>query len=93
MSDQGPSFIDEYHQRIVEFAEDFLDEEERGEFVDGLMERHGYEKVTNWGPPAPQGGRGGGGGNGRRKPLVGQRRPQGGGRGGSGRSSPFQRPQ
>ena len=89
MSDQGPSFIDEHHQRFVEFAEDYLDEEERGDFVDSLLERHGYEKVTSWAPPPPQ-KPGSGGGNGR-KSLVGPRKQGAGGRGG--RSSPFQRSQ
>ena len=71
--DPGPSYIDEEHQRIAEFAEDFMDEDERDSFVDHLMERRGYQRIQSWGPraepppdpdpepPAPRGGRGGGG--------------------------------
>lgn len=73
------SFIDETHQAFVEFAERFLEEDERDEFVNGLLERHGYEKVeiVSWSPPAPPAGGSGGG----RQPLV---RPRSGGSGGKG---------
>lgn len=50
--DDGPSYIDEHHQRIAEFANDYLDEEDREAFVDGLLEKHGYVRMTAWGPPA-----------------------------------------
>jgi len=59
-------YVDETHQRISEFAEEFLeDDEERGAFVDGLMERHGYQRTSHWAPPEPQGG-----GQGGRQPLL-----------------------
>lgn len=65
-------YIDEVHQRIVEFAEEFLDDdEERATFVDGLLERRGYQRATHWTPPEPQQGGG-------KQPLL---RP-GGNRGG-----------
>jgi hypothetical protein len=68
----GPLFVDDTHERIHGFAEEFLDEEEREEFVDGLLDRLGYVKVSSWGPaPAQQGG-------GQRAPLVRPRQQQGG---------------
>jgi hypothetical protein len=73
-----PAYIDEIHQEIAEFAARHLDEDEVDDFVDGLLERKGYQRQSIWAPPAAdQGGQGG------RKPLVkpaGQR--QGGQRGG-----------
>lgn len=76
-------YVDEDHQRIHEFAQDFLDDDERDEFVDHLMERRGYQRVQSWGPrtepdpepdpePEPQrqrGGRQGGGGQQARRPA------------------------
>ncbi|MDA8316529.1 MAG: hypothetical protein M0010_15370 [Actinomycetota bacterium] len=50
-SDQ-PQYIDEHHQRFVEFANDYLEEEDREAFVDGLLEKHGYQRETRWAPPA-----------------------------------------
>lgn len=45
-------YLDEVHQRIAEFAEEFLeDDEERSGFIDGLMERRGYQRVAHWAPP------------------------------------------
>lgn len=61
---EEPSYLDETHQRIAEFANDFLEEDERDDFIDSLLERHGYQKQATWAPPPPQQG-----GNGRR-PLV-----------------------
>ena len=70
---EPPAYLDDEHQRIAEFAEDFLDDDERESFVDHLMERRGYQRVQSWGPrtdpdpdpepdPAPRpGGRQGGG--------------------------------
>lgn len=43
-------YVDEDHQRIHEFAQDFLDDDERDEFIDHLMERRGYQRVQSWGP-------------------------------------------
>lgn len=62
MPDEEPAYIDEDHQRISEFAQDYFDDDERDEFVDTLMERRGYQRIQGWGPPAeppadPQGGR------------------------------------
>jgi hypothetical protein len=55
----GPEYIDETHQRIMEFAAEFLDDdEEREAFVDGLLERRGYQRATHWTPPEPQQGGG-----------------------------------
>lgn len=54
-----PQFLDPDHQRISEFANDYFDdEEERGAFVDTLMERRGYQRTTGWSPPTepPAGG-------------------------------------
>lgn len=48
-------YLDEFHQYIAEFADNVLDEEERADFVDQLLERHGYEKVSNWAPPSKDG--------------------------------------
>ena len=60
-----PSYLDEHHQRISEFAADYFDdEEERGAFVDTLMERRGYARTAGWSLPAPAGGGGGQGGGG-----------------------------
>ncbi len=62
MSD-GPDYIDETHQRIVEFASEFLDDDdERESFVDGLLERRGYVRESRWAPPPPPPGGGGKGG-------------------------------
>lgn len=74
-------YIDDTHRAIAEFADAYLDEDERSDFVDSLLERHGYERMTAWAPPQPQGGPGGG-----RGPLVrpaGQR-PRSGGQGAGG---------
>lgn len=67
------SFLDETHQRISEFADEFLDEDEREGFVDSLMERRGYKRSSHWEPPEPEG-------QGGKQPLV---RSRGGGSGGS----------
>ena len=46
-------FIDEIHEDIVSFAErHFEDDDERSGFVDDFMERHGYTRLSTWGPPA-----------------------------------------
>jgi len=71
-----PSYVDEHHQRISEFAADYLDDDERDEFVDNLMERRGYQRAHHWLPPDPDPGQGG------RKPALGK--PAGGGQGGQG---------
>lgn len=58
-----PQYLDERHQRIVEFgAEFFDDDEERENFIDTLMERGGYTRTASWAPPPepPQGGTAGG---------------------------------
>jgi hypothetical protein len=80
-----PSYIDEHHQRISEFAADYLDDDERDEFVDSLMERHGYQRATHWLPPEPQQGGG--------KPAAAARGAAGGGAAGGqgGRKSYFKR--
>jgi len=68
-------FIDEIHQDIAEFAERHLEEDERQEFIDALLERHGYEREARWvAPPPPTQG---GNGNGRRQQLVKPRKAQG----------------
>jgi hypothetical protein len=47
-------YLDETHQRISEFAAEFLDDDdERESFVDGLMERRGYQRATHWTAPEP----------------------------------------
>lgn len=58
-----PEFLDEHHQRISEFAAEYMEDDERDEFVGHLMERRGYQRVqhTSWEPPAdPKGGGKGG---------------------------------
>jgi hypothetical protein len=76
-----PEYIDEHHQRISEFANDYFDDDdEREEFVGTLMERRGYvrRQTTSWDPPEPeppngrQGGRGGAtpGSGGRQRPAY-----------------------
>jgi len=71
-------YLDETHQRISEFADEFLseDEEERDGFVDGLMERRGYKRGTHWAPPEPEGDSG-------KKGLLKPKTPARGGQGGS----------
>ena len=60
-----PSYLDEHHQRISEFASEYFDDdEERAAFVDTLLERRGYQRTAGWSlPPEPpaDGGQGGGG--------------------------------
>ncbi len=73
----APAYIDEHHQRITEFANDYFDDDdERGEFVSTLMQRRGYKPVqhTSWEPPEPQdkGGQGGQGGQQRRSSFFKQ---------------------
>ena len=48
--DPGPVYVDEHHQAFSEFADSYLDEDERESFVEHLMERHGYQRVNSWGP-------------------------------------------
>lgn len=55
----GPSYLDEHHQRISEFANDYFDDdEEREAFVGELMTRRGYKSRTRteWEPPEPEEG-------------------------------------
>lgn len=83
MAEDLPEYIDETHQRIAEFAAEFLEDDERDDFVDGLLERHGYQRVSKWAAPDPAGGSGGG-----RRPLVKPRSGQGQG-GGQRRSGSY----
>lgn len=73
-ADDLPDYIDETHQRIAEFAGEFLDEDEIEDFVNGMLERHGYQQntVTTWSAPDPRGGAAGG-----RKPVLKPRQGQG----------------
>jgi len=72
-------FLDDTHAAFHAFAEQFLDEDERDDFIDSMMERHGYERTQHWAAPQQQ-QRGQGG----RAPLLkgkgagGQRQQQGG---------------
>lgn len=53
---QGQQYLDEHHQRISEFANDYFDdEEEREAFVGELMTRRGYKSRTRteWEPADP----------------------------------------
>jgi hypothetical protein len=62
----APEYLDEHHQRISEFANDYFDDdEEREEFVGTLMERRGYQRrqTTSWDPPEPEPRGGGSGGS------------------------------
>jgi len=63
-----PVYVDEDHQLISEFAANYLDEDERDDFINHVMERRGYQRIESWGPPAepepePRGRRSAGGGN------------------------------
>ena len=54
---QGPVYLDEHHQRISEFADEYFeDDEERDAFVGELMTRRGYTSRTRteWEHPAPE---------------------------------------
>lgn len=72
MPDEQPQYVDEHHERIHTFASDYLEEDERDEFVDSMMERRGYQRAHHWlppdedesGPGQPAGGK---------KPLVKRR--------------------
>ena len=44
-------FIDDTHQAFCEFAERFLEEDERDSFIDSMMERHGYQRMSSWAAP------------------------------------------
>lgn len=63
MNSPEPIYLDEIHEDIATFAERHLEEEERADFVDQLLERHGYQRQSTWAPPPPpdpsQGGGGG----------------------------------
>lgn len=89
MPTDEPQFIDDDHAAIVSFADAYLDEEERDDFVNGLLERRGYTRTEVWGPPAET--QGGGQGGSRRQPLLKQQRQSGGQRGGGrgGGRSPY----
>lgn len=63
-------YLDETHERIAQFAADFLEEDEREDFIGSLMERHGYQRQSHWAPPTADDGGGG------KQPLV---RPRSGG--------------
>lgn len=87
MGEPHGDFIDDDHRVISEFAATYLDEEEQESFVDSLLERRGYQRVTSWAPPAPPDPAAGG----QRPPLVGKggtpaARGQGGQGGGGQRS-------
>jgi hypothetical protein len=64
-----PQFIDDDHAAIVGFAEAYLEDDERDDFIDQMMERRGYQRVSSWAAPEPD-PRQPAGGEGRRKPLV-----------------------
>jgi hypothetical protein len=86
--DDLPAYIDEIHQDIAEFAARHLDEDERDDFVDQLLERKGYQRQSIWAPPEPDGAGDGGG----KRPLVkpaAKGQGQGQGRQGGGRGSYF----
>lgn len=68
MPGEEPQFLDDDHAAIHAFAENYLDEDERDEFVDGLLERRGYVRVSSWAPPEPD--------EPQRKPAVKPRTPQ-----------------
>ena len=60
-----PSYLDEHHQRISEFADEYFDDdEERANFVDTLLERRGYQRTSGWAAPPPPDPNGGGQGGG-----------------------------
>ena len=78
--DDAPAYLDDVHQDIAEFAARHLDEDEREDFVDSLLERKGYQRQSIWAAPEPEGGQG-------KRPLV---KPSGqGGQGKSGKPSYF----
>jgi hypothetical protein len=60
-----PDYLDEIHQDIAEFFDrhaDHLDED----FIDKMLESHGYQRTSQWALPDPQGR----GGAAARKPGV-----------------------
>jgi len=59
-----PSYLDERHQHFVEFAQNYVPEDDREDFVNQFMELHGYERTAGWSlpPEAPPPGNGQGGG-------------------------------
>lgn len=68
-------YLDEHHQRISEFADEYFDdEEERAQFVDTLLERRGYQRTAGWSLPAPPTGDPGGA-NGSGAPPADKRPP------------------
>jgi hypothetical protein len=73
-------FIDDFHAAAHTMADELeLDGEDRDAFIDGVMERKGYQRVTSWAPPEPAEGEG------RGKPLVpARRKPAARGQGGGG---------
>lgn len=71
---EDPVYLDEHHQAIAEFAAAYLDEEERESFVDNLLERRGYQRISTW--AAPETDPAGGGPGGRPALLRGQGGPQ-----------------
>jgi len=51
---QAPSYLDEHHQRISEFADEYFDDDdERSDFVSTLMTRRGYKPKPSWDLPDP----------------------------------------
>ena len=76
---QGPVYLDEHHQKISEFADEYFeDDEEREAFVGELMTRRGYKSRTRteWEPaepepePDPNAGRAGGSSRTQRPPYF-----------------------
>lgn len=78
-NDDAPSYLDEDHQLISEFSERYFDDdEERGAFVNDMMDRLGYERVEGWGPRSEDPSKKP---PGRRSPVPSRRRPPSGFRG------------
>lgn len=50
-----PHYLDEHHQRIVEFADEYMadDPEEHDAFIDTVLERRGYQRTSGWSAPLP----------------------------------------
>ncbi len=79
-------FIDAFHEAAHNMADELeLDGEDRDEFIDGVMERKGYRRVTSWALPEDDEGQGG------KKPLIPPRKkPRAGAQGGQQqRRSPY----
>lgn len=48
--DEGPVFVDDDHAELVAFAEKWIPEDTRDQFVSDAMTHAGYQRVEGWAP-------------------------------------------